>query len=929
MSSSTTTNKCGNNYDLPKNSSKSILKNSIHYLQPSKIEKLSYEIVTNSNSSIKNYQISNSSISLKGDKNILNQIKYLSKEKIIKKYNLTKEKYNIYNISYILRNDYCHIVSLFKDMLINCTNIEYFYKYHKKPEINELMKKFYPFYKTYFNFYCKPIFNNISLAMTMKHYFDKKAKCFLNIEYNNDNSNFEEIISKKNSESSETTEKESKIDKDKIFNSEVKDALDNVTIMTTLPDYSDGKSINLNFSKERIEIYRENKNEYSNDTTFKEIVDDIKNERIIRSNINNINKLNKMRNKLRTEFLKNKNNIIKNYLNFNKNCIELIKIKNKILINKYKDNKKKNPINKLNILLKKIKENNIRKKLKSNVIEENIDKSLEKENKKDDDNKSINSSNENSNRISNLGKSIVKSSLNNNNEKQNTIQNIENKNITKEIIKNYKTINGILKDSQNKENKNKEINYTNINNNRNIKKINKSINNIKVNKDNKIINQKITLKNKKRKSRNKYSLYQSIQSISSFNQNLEKNHNSKNKKISLHKTFAKNQSNNSKNAFNGNENLKTIVPFSKVNHLRHKTKFIKYQNVEQIFHNIYSKIKKQKVNNNNFHTIHINNDNKSNLFKTSINDNNLMNTINFNNINSPNNIPINTSISNTFLKKSIYNSIYNSGSYKIIKNKGNPKIKFKFKKNITNNQRYSININQNSISIIHNHKSHSLNKTSENNYFLNNFININITNSFKKSNKSLSKKKKFICSKKLKNIYHKKNMTNIKTINNNSLNNKGKAQINIDENKYKDMKKIYSFSNKRKNKKSSKLKEIFINIKKETKKNKYDVIKLAKKYYYEKNKERNSISINDNNKINNRYNFILNSLNNFKSKDKKYKVKNLSIRNKIAKTIVNNSRNNIDNSNHIKTNNIIKFHNKSQSTYGLELNNRKFMKFKM
>lgn len=911
MSSSSSINKCYYNYELPINSLNSNFKSSIHYIEPLKYDKCSYEIKTETNSNntnIKNYQISNSSISIKNDKSLFTQVKSIAKEKLIYKYNCTKRKYNIYIINNLLRNDYCCIVSKFKDnILINNFNKEYFYKYYKTPEIKSTMVKFYPFYKTYFNFYCKPILNDIPLAANMKHYFDTKAKCFLNMEYHNENTNFDDNhnLSKKNSDSSEDLANDSKNNNDNIFNSKVKDALDNVTIMTTIPNDSETGSINLNIDKERIEIYRENKKEYSNDTTFAEIMDFIENKKYCK---NSFLKFNKLRNKVKNELLKSKNNIIKNCLNYNKNNFEL---RNNFMNVLKKHNKKKIPINKINILLQKIKMNNLGKKINRNLLQENNDKSIDNKNKPNDINKSVNSninSNSNSNKgYSNLGNIIVKSSNLNIDEKPYIAKKINTKKINEDIRKYYKNINNIINDYQNKENINNNY-ITNTNNSKNIKKVNKSISNIKPNKDNKIINQKISFKNRKKQSRNKNSFYQSIQSLSSINQNPERSQNIKNKKISLHKTFVKNQSNN-KTLMNNNDTLKSLVPPSKTNHLRHKTKFIKYQNVEKIFQNIYSKIKKTYINNNyqiqnNDH----NNNNQSTLFKTLIIDNSSLNNINHNLINSPVNAPIDNSISNTFLKKSIYHSIYNNGSANMLQKKENSKLNFKIRKIKNDNKRYSIN--QNSM----NNKSYSLNKTSDKNYFLNNYL--NVANSLKKSYKSLSKKKKYMYNKKIYTL-NKKRIKNIKSFNNRSLNNRGKGQMNIDESKYKNIQKINSFSNKRKHK-NTKFKEIYINIKKEIKSSKYDLIKIAKKCYNEKT---------------NSQNHNLNSIHNFKKKEKKIKLRNDDLRNKTGKTTVNNLKY-MDNSRYTTNkdnfNNIINsFHNKSQSTYGLDLNSRKFMKFYM
>lgn len=926
MSSSSSNDKCYYDYNIPIDSFNTLLKNSNYYIESINCDKNSFEIIDESFSNIKDYQISNSSISIKNDKNILLHIKLLSRQKIIKKYNCTKEKYNTYMINNLLRNEYCRIVSLFKDILLKDSNIEYFFKYFKRTESKKLIKKFYPFYVTYFHFYCKPILNKISLAMTIKQYYDLKAKCFLNLnEDNNDKSNKEDNNSKKYSDSSDTFVKESKTDRLKIFDSKTKEILDNVTVMTTIPDNLEDGSINLNLNKERIEIYRENKREYSNESTFAEIIDYIQNKKN-RKNNNSYNSK-KTRNKLKSELLKNKStfnkNKSKNYLNNKKNNSELNNAKNNFINFINNHNKKNITINKLNVFLQKIKLNNFGKKKNKKKINEANDKSLDNLNRKNDERKNINN-NSNYNVNSNFGNIIAKSSILNNIEVSNIYKRITDKKINDEIKKNFKNIN----EYQNKENTNIN-NIKNINNNKNLKKNNKSINNLKAIKDNKIINQKISFKSRNIKSRNKTSFYLSIHSISSINPNSEKNINAHKKKISSLKTFVKNQTNNNKTITINSDTSKLIIsPKTKINHIKNKTKFFKCQNTEKIIKNIYSKIKKTRKNSRNYNSIHINNNqnNKSTLFRTLVIDNNSLNSINYNNINSPVNIQINKSISNLYLKQSIYQSMYNNQSLKILKKFENSKMKFGVKKNKNKNdhQRYNTNFNQNSVSTIHNNKSNSLNKTGENNQFSNN--NINFGNSIKKSNNSIINKNKFIYNKKLNNINFKRNK-NIKLNTNNSQNNnKGKNQINLDENKYKKIKKINSFSSNRIICKSPKFKDISIN-KKEIKNTKCNYIKMAKKISNEKNKDRNTIY--GTNDINNKSNNNFNNINNCKNKENKIIIRNQGKKILATKTIKNYSRNNNEhniNMNNNEINGMNSFHYKSLSTYGLDLNSKKFFK---
>ena len=173
-------------------------------------------------------------------------------------------------------------------------------------------------------------------------------------------------------------------------------------------------------------------------------------------------------------------------------------------------------------------------------------------------------------------------------------------------------------------------------------------------------------------------------------------------------------------------------------------------------------------------------------------------------------------------------------------------------------------------------------------------------------------------------------MKNIKSINSYSINNNGKIQIISDENLFKNFKKINSF-NKRKNGKNQKLDDIINNNKKEIKINKKILFKIAKNFC-EKNRDKNSITLgNIESNRNNNSNLNRNS-NTFKNREQK--IRNLYIKNRNIKANINNSKYNIHHSiyNSIKEtygNNISIFHNKSLSTYGLDINSKKYMKLKM
>ena len=311
-----------------KNPLNNLLNNSIRYTCPSKYNKSSYEIDTESFSAIKGFQISNSSFSAKENKNIILHMKILAKEKMSKKYNCTKDKYNSYIINNILRNDYCHIVALFKDILLNYSNLEFITNFYKMYKYRSLISELYSFYKNYFYFYCKPIFNQISLNIMLKNYYENQAKCFLKIDFN-ENSKNSENKSDNDTNSIDNKTIETLSQSQHIFNHYVKEFLEEKTDLTNANDADEEQSkeetMNLNMDNEKLEIFKENKKDYSNNSTFADIVNYMSIKKT--NNNNNINKQDK--NILKKSILVKNKNKMKDNNKINNSKAELCIKKNR------------------------------------------------------------------------------------------------------------------------------------------------------------------------------------------------------------------------------------------------------------------------------------------------------------------------------------------------------------------------------------------------------------------------------------------------------------------------------------------------------------------------------------------------------------------------------------------------------------------------
>ena len=269
---------------------------------------------------------------------------------LIKKYNYTPDKYNLLCIYNLLNNSYCHLVSEFKEKMILDYIDEFFKRNYRLIEIKERIPKFYLYYKHYSIFFCRPFFKNFIFNKLIQKNGEKKAKIYYKNHYQNGESKDEgnENLGFAQSELSNDNDKEN-INKKKsshIFDKSIKENIDNVTLMTTINSI-ENNTINLKLNNEKIEIFSENKNDKSNDTTLGEIV-------------NYINK------KELEEKKHKKNNGKRKNISIGENIHNLLnKNSKKIYINE--NNKKKlfelinTNNNNININNKKIKYNSIKK----------------------------------------------------------------------------------------------------------------------------------------------------------------------------------------------------------------------------------------------------------------------------------------------------------------------------------------------------------------------------------------------------------------------------------------------------------------------------------------------------------------------------------------------------------------------------------------
>ena len=263
------------------------------------------------------------------------------------KYNYSNRKYELLCINHLLRNSNCRLVSIFKERMIIDYIDEFLKRIYNLKESKERIPKFYLYYKHYSIFFGQPFFIDFDLNLILQKNGEKKARIYYKNQYQNgeskddDNENgFAESGSDDEEERGKNNEegnKKKKNNNNNIFNSDIKETIDNVTLMTTINSI-ENNTINLGLNNEKIEIFSENKKERSNDTTIGEIVEDIN---------KGIEKVN---------YAKNRNNIKKK----KKKSIG----ENNVMNEDIKKNKKK--------IMDLLNNNNIKKNIKNNSIKKKL-----------------------------------------------------------------------------------------------------------------------------------------------------------------------------------------------------------------------------------------------------------------------------------------------------------------------------------------------------------------------------------------------------------------------------------------------------------------------------------------------------------------------------------------------------------------------------
>ena len=121
----------------------------------------------------------------------LNHIQIVAKNKIslyiinqnLQKHNSTPEIKNLMLMDDLIKLKETHFTSLFKEYLISDYNEEFLRGYFDLGEVNDVLPKFYDYYKNYLKFFCKSTFRNFYVNEIIQEYGENQAEVYYNINY--------------------------------------------------------------------------------------------------------------------------------------------------------------------------------------------------------------------------------------------------------------------------------------------------------------------------------------------------------------------------------------------------------------------------------------------------------------------------------------------------------------------------------------------------------------------------------------------------------------------------------------------------------------------------------------------------------------------------------------------------------------------------
>ena len=121
----------------------------------------------------------------KKDKNslyLLQYQKYFMKKMVIK-YNVLPNEYNLMKLENFIEAKYCHSLARFKELLIFNYDEEFLKRFYSRKEALKKIPLFSEFYKSYLKFFCFPTLAELKLNELIEDMVENKAKAFYNENY--------------------------------------------------------------------------------------------------------------------------------------------------------------------------------------------------------------------------------------------------------------------------------------------------------------------------------------------------------------------------------------------------------------------------------------------------------------------------------------------------------------------------------------------------------------------------------------------------------------------------------------------------------------------------------------------------------------------------------------------------------------------------
>ena len=218
----------------------------------------------------------------KKDKNSLYLMQYQKyfMKKLVIKYNILPNEYNLMKLENFIEAKYCHSLARFKELLLFNYDEEFLKRFYTRREALKKIPLFSDFYKSYLKFFCFPTLAELKLNELIEDMVENKAKAFYNENYSNE---------KEKSDNKSVTNRSSRsiITIEKIYN-ELN--CQKITKKINPNSKSEDKLLKINFNN-NTQINSGKKNlenmKPKNVVIFKKIENNSINNNIIRSNNNN------------------------------------------------------------------------------------------------------------------------------------------------------------------------------------------------------------------------------------------------------------------------------------------------------------------------------------------------------------------------------------------------------------------------------------------------------------------------------------------------------------------------------------------------------------------------------------------------------------------------------------------------------------------